>query len=344
MPDVELAFVLAGADVLTGDRLGQFKLSLSGTRRRELLVSRRLGSLPQVWLPAGGYSSHAWKVLAGAGLTLAFDTEDPIPTDYDPLVGRMIGISRTLKAEALGSDAVVTEADISESLGLPRTGPPKLLGFYTAEGLEYALERYRLLPILRRLGFHNLHCVFDRVSPYERARLLGTDAITGQENVLIELEVDRRRLGPGTFLFVNWLSLRNPRAHFSSLRPQLPGQEVPGLGLAREMSQLLTLMARRTLLDGVAFRPSWFHMAYAARHDARFVDPARQGRFEALTRDLKEIPLLEATHALAEGTVKLNGEPYRWEPDEMVRWREEKDIPQDAEAIAAERDRCHFTL
>ena len=63
MPDVDLAFVLAGADVLTGDRLGLFALSLAGTRRRELLVARRLGSLPQVWLPAGGYSSHAWKVL-----------------------------------------------------------------------------------------------------------------------------------------------------------------------------------------------------------------------------------------------------------------------------------------
>ena len=292
MPDVELAFVLAGADVLTGDRLGLFKLSLSGTRRRELLVAGRLGSLPQVWLPAGGYSSHAWKVLAGAGLTLAFHTEEPIPTDYDPLAARMMRISRTLKTEALGNEPFMTDADMAEALGMQRQGPQKLLGYYTAEGLEYALERYRLLPILRRLGFHNLHCVFDRISPYERARLRGTDATTGNEQTLIELEVDRRRLGTGTFLFVNWLSLRNPRAHFSNLRPQLPGQEVPGLGLAREMSQLLTLMAKRLLLDGVAFRPSWYHMAWAARHDARFIDSGRQGRFEALVRDLKEVPLL----------------------------------------------------
>jgi hypothetical protein len=103
-------------------------------------------------------------------------------------------------------------------------------------------------------------------------------------------------------------------------------------------------MAWRLSLDGVAFRPSWFHMAWAARHDARFVDPARQGRFEALVRDLKDLPLLESTRALAEGTVKHNGEPYRWEPDEMVRWRDEKDIPDDAVAVAAERSRCHFTL
>ncbi|HEY1088774.1 MAG TPA: histone deacetylase, partial [Archangium sp.] len=71
---------------------------------------------------------------------------------------------------------------------------------------------------------------------------------------------------------------------------------------------------------------------------------ARQGRFEALVRDLKKVPLLDATRALASGKVLLNGQPYLWEADEMVRWRDEKDIPQDKEARAAERERCHFTL
>jgi acetoin utilization deacetylase AcuC-like enzyme len=344
MPQVELAFVLAGADVLAGDRLGQFRLSLTGTRRRELLVARRLGSLPQVWLPAGGYSPHAWKVLAGVGLALAFDTDEPIPTDYDPVAARFSGIARSLKPESLGEAALLTEADLANSLGMPRAGPPRLLDYYTAEGLEYALERYRVLPMLRRLGFQQLRVVIDRVSPYERGRLIGRDATTGKECVLIELEVDRRRIGEGTFLFVNWLSLRNPRAQFSALRPQLPGQEVPGLGLAREITQLLTLIAQRLNLDGVAFRPSWFHMAWAARHDARFVDPARQGRFEALVRDLRALPLLEATRAVAEGRVLLNGQPYTWEPDEMVRWRDDSLRPKDKAQIAAERERCHFTV
>ncbi len=344
MPQVQLAFVLAGADVLAGDRLGHFRLSLTGTRRRELLVARRLGSLPQVWLPAGGYSPHAWKVLAGVGLALAFDTEDPVPTDYDPVAMRFSGIARTLQPEALGDAAVITEADVADALGLARTGPRRLLDYYTAEGLEYALERYRILPMLRRLGFGQLRIVIDRVGTSDRGRLVGRDATTGREVTLIELEVERLRLGDATFLFVNWLSLRNPRAHFSALRPQLPGQEVPGLGLAREMTQLLTLIARRLSLDGVAFRPSWFHMAWAARHDARFVDSARQGRFEALVRDLRAVPLLEATRAIADGRVLLNGEPYAWEPEEMVRWRDDALRPDDGPAVAAERERSHFTV
>lgn len=343
VPDVKLAFVIAGGDVLNGDRLGRFALTLQGVRQRDLHVAERLGSVPQVWLPAGGYSSNAWKVVAGTGLVLAFHSDEPIPVDYDPLAARMSGIARSLKTENLAGDHLITDADVAEALGLPRAGPRKVMHYYTAEGLEYALERYRVLPVVRRLGFDELHISIDKVGSYDRARLLGRDRRTGQQVTLIDLEVERKQLADGVYLFVNWLSLRNPRAQFSALRPQLPGQEVPGLGLAREMTQLLGLMAKRLMLDGVAFRPSWYHMAWAARHNARFIDAGRQGRFEALMRDLATMSLLDATRAVAEGRVRLNGEPYTWEPGEMV-YRVKPEGDEDRPAIAAERDRCHFTV
>lgn len=343
-PQVEFAFVLAGGDVLAGDRLGTLGLSLSGVRRRDLRVLEHFAELPQLWLPAGGYTSHAWKVLAGSGLVLAKHSDEPIPSDFDPLAARMKGISRSIKPENLGSAPLLSEADVAEALGLPRTGPARLVSYYTPEGLEFALEKYRVLPLVRRLGFENLHVVIDRAGAYDRARLLGRDSTTGGSVVLVELEVERRRVGDGTFLFVNWLSLRNPRARFSGVRPQLPGQEVPGLGLAKEMTHLLTLMAQRLLLDGVAFRPSWFHMAWAARQSARFVNSARQGRFEALCRDVRGTPLLEATRAVAEGRMLLNGQPYAWEADEMVRWLHPPEDEADKAAIAEVREASHFTL
>ena len=52
-PQVEFAFVLAGGDVLAGDRLGTLGLSLSGVRRRDLRVLEHFAELPQLWLPAG---------------------------------------------------------------------------------------------------------------------------------------------------------------------------------------------------------------------------------------------------------------------------------------------------
>lgn len=344
MPRPELAFVLAGADVLAGDRLGTLGLSVPGAQRRDLEVFQALRGAPSVWLPAGGYGPHAWKVLGGTGMVLAFHTEQAIPPDFDPLASRFKRTFRGLKSEDLGSEAIFTEDDVAEALGAPRAKEPRFVGFYTAQGLEYGLERYGLLPILRRMGFEELHVELSRPGAGERARLVGKDKQSGTQSVLIELDCERKRVGDGTFLFVNWLSLRNPRAQFSAVRPRLPGQEVPGLGLAREMSEILGLMARRLSLDGVAFQPSWYHMAYAARHTGRFVDPERQGRFDALLRDLRGLALLEATRAVAEGKVKLNGQPYAWEPDPMVQWLHHEDSPEFKERVVQERERCRFEV
>jgi len=334
MPPCELAFVLAGGDVIAGDRLGTLGVSVAGARERDLRVVKRLRDVPSVWLPAGGYGPHAWKVLAGTGLALAFETDLPIPPDFDPLGAELSEVAMKLAGDQLSGGALtLSEADFPELFGAPKRGSERLLGFYTRDGLEYALERYGILPFVRRLGFADLRVELDG----GRMRLVSGTA------ALLELEVEKQALAGREVLFVNWLSLRNPRAHFSEKRPKLPGQEVPGLGLAQEATALLAIMAERLKLDGVAFRPSWFHMAYAARHGGRFVDAKRQGRFEALVRDLRALPLLEATRAVAEGRVRLNGEPYAWEADAMVRWLKPQD-GGDAAAVAAERERCRFTL
>jgi hypothetical protein len=162
--------------------------------------------------------------------------------------------------------------------------------------------------------------------------------------VLVELEVSKEHVGDAEILFVNWLSLQNPKAKFSNKRPKLPGQVTPGLGLAQEAALLLSLMAERLKLSGVAFRPSWFHMAYAGRKTSRFVDPQRQGRFEALVRDLASLSLLEATHAVAESRVRLNGVPYTWEPDLMVRWLNPEQHRSDDEEVAKARAHCSFSV
>ena len=134
----------------------------------------------------------------------------------------------------------------------------------------------------------------------------------------MELVLERRRVLSVEVLYVHWLSLRNPRAQFSDRRPRLPGQEVPGLGLAREAGTMLARMAVRLGFGGVVYRPAFFHTAYAARHEFAFIDPERQGRFEALVRDLANVPLLEATIAVAEGACGWTASPT---PGRRTRWR-----------------------
>lgn len=342
-PRTDLVFVVAGADVLNGDPLGGFALTMNGIRRRDLLVAANFAGVPQVWLPAGGYTPSAWRVLAGTALAAGLASDEPIPLSYDPLAEQFSYLSRQLQPAELGGDELFSVEELDEALGHRRAKPRQFLDFYSAEGLELALERFAVLPLLRRAGFNQLAVELETTGAYDRARLVGRDADSAEKVVLVELEAQRRLLDGRSVLFVNWFSLRNPRAHFSDTRPQLPGQEVPGLGIAREMTTLLGLMAKRLDLEGVAFQPSWYHMAYTARHTARFVDPARQGRFEAMVRDLRGLTLLEATRAIAEGTVKLNGAPYAWEPDVMVSWRSPEE-PHLAEAVQQAKDTSHFTV
>jgi acetoin utilization deacetylase AcuC-like enzyme len=339
MPRPALAFVIAGGDVVARDRFGKLGLSVDGARQRDLLVAAELEGIPSVWLPGGGYSPAAWRVLAGTGMAVAAASAEPIPDHYDPLSARFAVVSAGLSPAQLTESGDFTADDLEEALGLRPRQQRLLLGFYTAAGMEHALYRYGVFDQLERMGFRQFRAAFDSAGLGERVRLYGQ--AEGVEHLLLELIVERRPVLGTDVLYVHWLSLRNPRAQFSEKRPRLPGQDVPGLGLAREAGTMLARMAIRLGLGGVAFRPAHYHTAYAARHAFTFVDPERQGRFEALVRDLAGVPLLEATNAVAEGRVLLDGKPYVWEADEMVYWLREPIA--DAGEVERERERVRFT-
>ncbi|MCY1017381.1 histone deacetylase [Pyxidicoccus sp. MSG2] len=340
MPRPDVAFVIAGGDVLAGDRFGRVGLTLDGARRRDMALAHALRGVPSVWLPGGGYHAESWKVFAGSVLVLAGKGSRRITARYDPLSARYQRISRLLTQEGTPLEESLTLEDLEGSLGLGGALQPRVLGYYTAQALEYTLFRYGLLSHVERLGYSRLRVEVGSTGAGDRIKVLGRTG--GQEHLLVDCVVERRPVAGEPFLFVNWLSLRHPRARFSERRPQLPGQDVPGLGLSREATEMLLLMAKRIGLAGVAFRPMWFHLAALARFRFRFADPLRQGRFEAMVRDLSSHPMLEMTRAVVDGRVLLNGQPYSWEPDDMVSRLEP--AAADVEVIAAERERCRFTV
>jgi acetoin utilization deacetylase AcuC-like enzyme len=339
MPACTLAFVIAGGDVLAGDRLGRMSLTLRGVRRRDRRVAERLARVPTVWLPGGGYTSKAWQVLAQVGFVLAGRTYARIRPGYDPLASRFARIARRIRGDELGGELLTTE-ELERSLAGEPAPMHRVLGLYTKEGLEYVISRYGLTSHLQHLGYQRIRLEVLAPGSGDGVRVYGS--ASGQEHVLVEIVLERRHIAKWDFLFVNWLALRHPRAAFTAARPRLPGQDAPGLGLAREMVELLAQVARRLGLDGVAFRPSWYHTAYAARYRGRFIDARRQGRFEAMVRDFAGTPLLEATMALANGRVRLNGKPYSWEPDDLAYWL--AGPPLHDATVDQEREASHFTI
>lgn len=344
MPRPDLAFVLAGGDVLDGDRLGKLALTPDGALERDRRVHGALGAAPAVWLPAGGYHAHSWRLLAATSTLVATGRPGRVRDGFEPLRARYGRVARSLPRELLGPD---DEDDLGDlfPLAAPRS-ERKLLGFYTEAGVELALWRYGILSHLRRIGYDQLRTCIDDGGAGDRFRLFGTAAdATGKrtEHLLIEAVYAREVIDGEECLYVHWMTLRDPRGSFEAGRPRLPGQEVPGLGLAPEATEMLVRMAERLGLSGVALRPAWYHVAVACRAEYRFADPARQGRFEALLRDLAGIPLVEATVLVAEGKVSYEGgEVYRWEAEPMVRWRVGR--PADEEVVKATREAIRFTV
>ncbi len=151
MPRPELTFVIAGGDVLAGDKMGKLGLTLDGARRRDLDVLGAIEGSASVWLPGGGYHPDAWKVLVGTGLALAGRGREPVRRRIDPLQMRFSRVFREIEPGQLGQRDLNLEDLESDLRGVPRDR--RLLDFYTAEGVEYGLHRYGLLDFLGRLGF-----------------------------------------------------------------------------------------------------------------------------------------------------------------------------------------------
>lgn len=335
-PRPDLTIVVAGGDVLAEDALGKLGLSLDGAAERDLQVAQWLTDRPAVWLPAGGYGKQAWRALAGTATALILGRKQAIHGRYDPMQHRFAAIAADLDhLDGQDDDAWLTDEDVAEALGMPTgIGQRRLLGYYTAQGVELALSRYGVLPQLARLGYGRLRVAIEEHGTGDALRLYGRAA--DAEHLLLEAVLARDTVAEQSVLYVNWMTLRHPLASFHDDRPRLPGQEVPGLGMAREAGHLLARMAERLDLKGVAFRPASFHVAYAARSHFRFADAARQGQFLALIDHFGDLPLLRASCLVDAGEVAQDGSRYAWQADLMVHWLDGHG-PGDAAQVAAAR-------
>lgn len=312
----DLLFYLAGADPLANDPHGGLALSAEGLRQRDARVFQWAGSKPMMILPAGGYTPGAWRTFAGT-LALAAGSRALPSAAYDPVLRRTLDISRTLDPQALhGEEDWLSAEDLASALGM---GPkiPRLLGYYTRPGLEYALHRLGLLTELERMGFERPRVELQADHYPHSVRILAP--VRGRDEALVEIALSHRNFDRWNTLFVDWLSLRDPRVPFSAERPRMPGQDAPGLGMMREVAHILLRVSERLDLDGLSFVPSWYHIAWFSREHWIHLDPEDRGLFAAFQAHLARLPLLEATRLLAhEGICTEDGRVLKWTPSPMV--------------------------
>lgn len=327
----KLVFYVAGADVLAGDQLGDFRLSPRGVLardRRVINAALQLGA-PVVVTMAGGYSPGAWQCTANLVRWLLTGVVEVDHSPQDKVKHRFEEVARQIDPWDLqrDDDFTITEDDLMPH----REKRPRrlVLDFYSAQGLELAFERYGLFDKIRQRGFIDLRIAVNSDDPEAQVvRVEGTpQAAPGPVLCLLELVCSRRTVTPPaqlggaplSMLRVEWLLLQNPTKAFSLTRPRLPGQEYPGLGLSLEVHQLLVQMSKRLRLEGLLHRPAHYHNAVVAGRDYHYLDPDAEGCFRVLRRLLNSVTLAEATHLVENGrVVTAQGNPFIWEPSELV--------------------------
>jgi hypothetical protein len=198
----------------------------------------------------------------------------------------------------------------------------------TPAALERELEAAGIHDVLSARGYGALTVEVERVEREHRlyVRAAGEPAplveLRMSEMTCVPKEATLRERGVDVLylLAVHWLAVQDPRTEFSPGRPALPGQAHPGLGVARRLLSRLLAWSYDWGKDALINYPAYYHNAVFYSRLFRFLSPRREGRMEALRRDLAGLSVAEASWAVEQGRVREEpgGKVVRWRPTEMV--------------------------
>ncbi|MCL1926021.1 MAG: hypothetical protein FWF95_02665 [Syntrophorhabdaceae bacterium] len=206
-----------------------------------------------------------------------------------------------------------------------------LFGRYDEQKVLAIAEKAGLLRGMARLGYSNPILSLSCSDPADQ-RICFYAGEQIRERLLLELRLNlsnfhpKRKIGPFgkeacfRMLMLLWLVLSDPDRDFPLDRPRLPGQNHPGLGLLDEVFFLLRTFARELSVDGMLDMPEHFHTALFYSRTFRYLDPEVEGRFLAISRDLKGVPLALASDAIRRNCLfdRSTGRPLPWQASEQV--------------------------
>jgi len=222
--------------------------------------------------------------------------------------------------------------DYTNFLGrdISQRSSPYFLGYYSCEGIEYALETYGFFSQLRKRGLDNFILVVNTEDPYKQRialyynqkdsdHLLG-ELVVKRKNITINPPFPSRVLGRNfEVISVEWLCLQNPEASFTPDRPRLPGQKYPGLKMGSMVMELLIIMCGRLRTAGLLNIPEHFHNAQMYAPQFRFIDPLYAGKQKAIARDLlPKYHLADVSWAIDLKCVTENRKPFEWFISEQI--------------------------
>ncbi len=229
----------------------------------------------------------------------------------------------------------MTSMDIDESFGYFARMPRKerlFLNTYNETKLLDIMKETGLVAHLKSRGFNDLIIDVDQdetLIHYLRVYYNEKAA----ENLLIDVRLSDSRFVPDKSFFeegqnlvtldmivIEWLSIQDPRAKFSTDRPQLPGQSKPGLGCLQYLMKMMYVVAEGVIKDGFMDVPDHMHGAVMYSKNFKFFNPAHEGVLRAILRDAKGYSLADISWGMITGTILdvKTGQPQVYDPSEQI--------------------------
>lgn len=249
----------------------------------------------------------------------------PRPKKYRNLVKH---IQRDLLFQESGSFSL-TQEDLFNDLTTSH-GTSRFMGVFSTRGIKFILRKFGYFDHLKRVGLPKPIITLDTNDPFKH-RIQVSHQIEGNNFLSGELVMRRstfktpslgeKKYPPADLLLIEWFLLQNPLKKFSRRRPQLPGQDFPGLGISSIIFETFYWMAKRLGADGVVLVPNYLHTGLFYGRRFMFINPKRQGTLFVIDkiRNIK-YSLNQLSWACAEGQLidRKTDSVFIWKPAPMI--------------------------
>jgi len=223
----------------------------------------------------------------------------------------------------------ITQQDLFNDLTTSR-GTSRFLGVFSKKGIEFTLRKFGYYDLIKQAGLAEPIINIDTSDPYKHSiqachKNSKKQYISGElvmrRSTFQTPPLDTKEYPPADLLVVEWFLLQNPKKNFTRKRPQLPGQDFPGLGISNIIFEIFYWMAKRIKADGVVLIPNYLHTGIFYGRQFLFINPKNQGVILALDKiPNNKISLNQLSWACAEGqliNIKTN-KVLIWKPAPMV--------------------------
>ncbi|TAL32950.1 MAG: hypothetical protein EPN93_14885 [Spirochaetes bacterium] len=225
-------------------------------------------------------------------------------------------------------------SDVGENFGFFSRGSREklFLSKYSEKDLLGVMEQVGLVKHLKGRGFDTL-VVEVGIDESDVHQLRVYADKKSYDSVLIDLKLSESRFVPDPkfleeksgivtldMVVIEWLSISNPRADFSGTKPQLPGQERPGLGGLGYFMKMMYHVAEGVTKDGFMDVPDHMHGAVMYSKNFKFFNPSHEAVLRAIMRDLGKHSLSDISWGMITGTVidKSTRTPQVYDPSEQI--------------------------